>query len=264
MKILIFIFLFFLATTAFSAVPYVIERSFKNCLDRRFAEKEFKQFYHTLDSLERISVDFSEFKSYKIYTDNIGKLLNSTNYYQKGIAYRLVASLGDKEYNALLLERMNVEDNKFLKTLNVAAIMKLLPTQTTIAFDYLVDMNDFSNSPLLPLYLSMNEQSIIRTGYERIQDKRPRAKVFALQTLARFDTNKKVESLIVQALKEWEAGIKGYAVVALGVYKKGGYKDILAPYLKEPQLREVIIETLEHSESNADVIYAEELKRKRR
>ncbi|HRO42167.1 MAG TPA: hypothetical protein PL009_05000 [Flavipsychrobacter sp.] len=258
----LFIFTIFSAH-AYAEVPYVLEREFKICTQRSFSEKQFLRFYHVLDSLENASIDFSEFKNYKAYTSSINNLLNSTNYYQKGIAYRLVASLKDKEFNTLLLERMKMEDNKFLRTLNAAAIMKLMPTQTTVAFDYLVDCEDFASSPLLPVYLTMDEKSIIKTGYARLNDSRLRAKVFALQTIARFDTNPKVEELIIKSLKEWDLNIKGYAIVALSVYKRGHYKAILSPYLKETQLREVIIETLEKSAVEEDIVFAEQLKRKK-
>jgi len=251
------------AIRAYGDVPYVLEREFKICLDRKFAEKDFLRFYQVLDSLEAVSTDFTEFKNYKIYASNITNLLNSVNYYQKGIGYRLVASLKDREFNALLLERMKLEDNKFLRTLNAAAIMKLMPAQTTVCFDYLVDAEDFATSPLLPVYLAMDEKNIIATGYARLNDTRPRARVFALQTLARFSNDPKIDDLIAKALKEWDPSIKGYAVVALGVHKKGNYKPVLTPYVKEPQLRDVIIETLERSTSPEDIAFAEQLKKKR-
>lgn len=250
------------AFRAKAQVPYALEKEFKNCLRRDFDEKGFLQFYQMLDSLERAGVNFSELKTYKVYSTHISKLLNSVNYYQKGIAYRLIASLKDKTFNTLLLERMEMEDNKFLKTLTAAAIMKLMPTQTTVAFDFLVDCDDFATSPLLPVYLAMNEKSIIKTGYTRLNDKRPRAKVFALQTIARFDTRKQVDSIIIKAIQDWDANIKGYAIIALGIHRQGNYKDILQPYLNEPQLKEVILETLENSYTEMDIHYAEELKRK--
>ncbi len=244
-------------------IPYVLEKEFKYSLQRKYSENDFLRFYNVLDSLEDAGVNFTEFKSYKIYTTGIGNLLNSVNYYQKGIAYRLVACLKDKSHNSFLLERMKTEDNKFLRTLNAAAIMRLMPAQTTVAFDYLVDSEDFATSPLLPLYLGMDEKYIIKTGYARLKDKRPRAKVFALQTIARFDPNPKVEELIIKALEEWEPNIKGYAIVALGIHKKGHYKSVLTPYLKEAHLREVIIETLEKSVIQDDIVFAEQLKKKR-
>jgi len=259
---LLVIFISFSVRT-YADVPYVLEREFKRCLQRSFSEKEFLQFYQVLDSLEQAAVDLSPFKEYKIYSTGILNLLNSSNYYQKGIGYRIVATLKDKEFNSLLLERLKMEDNKFLKTLNAAAVMKLMPTQTTVAFDYLVDSEDFATSPLLPVYLSMDEKSIVKTGYARLNDGRLRAKVFALQTLARFDTSARVEAIIIKALKEWDVSIKGYAIVALGVHKKGSYKDILSPYLKETQLREVIIETLEKSATEADILFADQLKKKK-
>jgi hypothetical protein len=51
--------------------------------------------------------------------------------------------------------------------------------------------------------------------------------------------------------------------VALSVHRKGQFKAILAPYYKEPALKEVIIKTLEESPTGEDITYAEELKRKR-
>jgi hypothetical protein len=263
MRIIYLILLLFIAQASFATTPYILEKEFKACLKHTYAEKDFLRFYHLLDSLEG-KTDISEFRNYQVYTSNINKLLNSFNVYQKGIAYRLVSALRDNEFKWLLVDRLPVEENKFLKTLNAAAMMKLAPSQTTLAFDYLVDNEDFATSPLIPIYLSMDMFSIIKTGYERINDKRPKAKVFALQTLARFDGNSNVDSLIVKALKEWDKSIKGYAVVALGVHRKGKYKSILAPYTKEPELKEVIIETLQNSNAEEDIVFAEELKRKRR
>lgn len=263
MKTLFFLLFSALAFHATAEVPYILEREFKKVLDRKYSEKDFLAFYHVLDSLENAGVNLEEFKTYKMYATGINNLLNSTNYYQKGIAYRLLGSLKDKNHNNLLLERMKTEDNKFLKTLNAAAVMKLMPTQTTLAFDYLVNCDDFATSPLLPLYLAMDEKSIIKTAHFRLNDSRPRAKVFALQTLARFENHPKVEEHIVKALKDWDPNIKGYAVVALRVHKRGHYKEILAPYVKEAQLRDVIIETLELSNIQEDITFAEQLRKKR-
>jgi len=250
------------AFQADAQVPYVLEKEFKKCVERGYAEKDFLQFYSVLDSLENKAIDLSDFRNYKIYTSNINNLLNSINFYQKGIAYKLISCLKDKEFCGLLLERMKLEDSRFLKTLNAAAVMHLMPTETTIAFDYLVDSEDFATSPLLAVYLCMDTKSIIKTGYERLNDPRLKAKVFALQTLARFDPDSKVDSIIVAAIKDWDVSIKGYAIVALSVHMKGHYKDILAPYFKEPQLQDVIIETLEKSNIQTDILYAEQLKKK--
>lgn len=245
-------------------VPYILEKEFKACLQRNYSEKDFLRFYNVLDSLERSAVDFSEFKNYKTYTSSISNLLNSVNYYQKGMAYRMVACLKDHEFNQLLLERMKIEDNKFLKTLNAAAIIHLMPAETTVTFDYLIDNEDLASSPLIPVYLAMDTKSLIKTGYARLNDSRAKAKVFALQIIARFDPDPKVDDLIIKSLKEWDVNIKGYAIVALSVHRPGDFKDILTPYLREPQLKEVIVETLMNSKTEADVRYAEELKRKRR
>ena len=260
---LIFFIAFSVVSISCRAVPYVLEKEFKNAMDRNYSEKEFLRFYHVIDSLEA-STEFAEFKSYQMYTSNISKMLNSFNVYQKGIAYRLVAALKDVEFNALLQERLPSETNKFLQTLNAYAVMRLAPKQTTIAFDYLVDNEDFATSSLIPVYLEMDALSIVKTAYARLNDKRPKGKVFALQTLARFDPSPSVDSIIIDALERWDVSIKGYAIVALGVHRKGHFKDILAPYYKELQLRDVILETLEDSQTGADVLYAEELKRNRR
>jgi hypothetical protein len=261
-KLIILLLLLVSAAGSKAETPYILEKEFKNCLKKNYSEKEFLRFYNVLDSLEAIT-DFTDFRNYKIYTSNITFLINSNNVYQKGISYRLVSSLKDVEYNGLLQQRLPTEDNKFLKTLNAAAVMRLAPKQTTIAFDYLADHEDFASSPLIPLYLAMDPASIIKTAYLRLNDKRVKAKVFALQTLARFDPSPAVDSIIVKALKDWDVSIKGYAVVALSVHRKGQYKAILAPYYKEPALKEIILQTLEESATSEDISYAEELKRKR-
>lgn len=264
MKTFLLSFLLFLTSAGSRAqVPYILEKEFKDCLKRSFSEKDFMQFYHILDSLETVPMDISAFKAYKIYSTSISNLLHSVNYYQKGIAYRLLASLKDGSYNSLLLERMKIEDNKFLRTLNAASVMKLMPKQTTITFDFLVDCEDFATHPLIGTYLAMDEKSIIKTAYARVHDRRLKAKVFALQILARFDPDPKVDELIAEALKDWDVSIKGYAVVALGVHRSGNYKSFLAPYVKEAQLREVIIETLEKSSVAEDLVFAEQLKHRR-
>lgn len=249
--------------SARAQVPYILEKEFKTSLKSGYSEADFKRLYHILDSLEKESVNFSEFKAYSIYSGNIEKMLKSINFYQRGIAYQLLSSLNDKRFNDLLLERLKSESNSFLKTLNAAAVMRLIPSATTPAFDFLVDCDDFATSPLLPAYLAMKPESIIRTAYERLEDKRPKARVFALQILARFDDRPEVDSIIIKALKNWDDNLKGYAIVALGIHRKGEYKDILEPYLRLPLLKEVILETLQKSNTPEDHIFAENLKRKR-
>lgn len=255
-------FLLLICLNASASVPYILEKEFKLCLNRNYSEKEFLKFYKVLDSLND-KTNIQEFKTYSSYTGNINKLINSFNVYQKGIAYKLVATLNDQDFKNLLIERLSGEENKFLKTLNAAAVMQLAPKQTTLAFDFLVDCDNFANSPLLPVYLSMDSASIVKTAFLRLNDKRVKGKVFALQTLARFDADSTVDSIIIKCLHDWDISIKGYAIVALRIHRKRNFKDILSPYVNELELRDVILETLEKSYSGADVRFAEQLKRKR-
>ncbi len=134
--------------------------------------------------------------------------------------------------------------------------------QTNIEFDYVIDNEDFGNMHLIPLYLEMDMKSIIKTSYARLNDKRPKAKVLALQTIARYDESPGVDSVIVKALNDWDISIKGYAVVALGIHRKNGnFKPVLSAYMKHPELHDVIIETLEKSPTREDIIYAQTLKK---
>ena len=259
-KILVALLILLSATNVQAETPYILEKEFKACLSHKYGEKEFLRFYKVIDSLEA-TIDFREFRNYQIYTTNIQRLINSHNLYQKGISYRLVAALKDVEYNGLLQERLKTEENEFLQTLNAYAVMRLSPKSTTLAFDHLVDHEDFNNSELIPVYLAMDALSIVKTAYARLDDPRLKAKVFALQTLARFDPSPKVDSIIIKSIHDWDISIKGYAIVALGVHRKGNFKDILAPFWKEIRLREVILETLEDSHTGEDIRYAEELKR---
>lgn len=262
MRAFLFVLLFCGAVCSKAVVPSVLEREFTVALKPNYAEKEFYQFYHILDSLE-VRISFVEFGKSRLYVSNINMLVNSANNFQRALAYRFIAILRDKDFGSLMTERLESDENSFLKSLNVVAFMRTCPTKTTIAFDYLVNHENFSESTLLPFYLQMDLKSIVKTAYARLEDERPKAKVFALQTLARYCPEPSVDTVIVKALKDWDLSIKGYAIVALSVHKKGNYKPILAPYFREVALQEIIIKTLEKSHSEEDMLYAMELKRKR-
>jgi len=105
---------------------------------------------------------------------------------------------------------------------------------------------------------------ILKQNFVTINKRTMIARVFALQTMARFDPSPHVDTIIINAIRDWDLKIKGYAIVSLGIHRKGNFKDILAPYYKEQELREIIIQTLEQSQTGEDVLYAEELKRKKR
>lgn len=202
------------------------------------------------------------FKNDTLYRNNISRLYQSSNMYQRAIAYELIERLIDTVFSNTIVSKMQNEKNELCSIRACYAATQIARKETTKIFDYIIDHEDFGDAHLLPMYLSMDTLSIINTSYERLSDKRKFGRICALQSMAMFDHSEKAGSIILKALNEWPDDEKGYAIAALGMNKSKKLKQYLEPYASNPKLKKIIIRTLQESDSREDKKFADELEKK--
>ncbi|MCB0696891.1 MAG: hypothetical protein KDC07_05980 [Chitinophagaceae bacterium] len=200
-----------------------------------------------------------DFKDNALYMNNIRKLLLADNIYQRAIGYKLVGVLKDTSFSDFISKSLTNEKGDYAGFWNAYAVAITAPRATTVLFDFIVKYEDYGDAHMMPMYMQMDTTNIIRTAYERIDDTSMRAKILALQSMALLDTSNKSLTYIVDALSKWDDSIKGYAVVALGMREKKDLLQYLKPLADNTELKDVIIQVLNESESKEDIEFAETL-----
>lgn len=206
-----------------------------------------------------IKYSLSEFKETDVYKNNIQDLLDSKNPNKRHFAYMLITFSGDKSYEEELLKRLKTEESKE-NLMNIGmALMYLETDRTTPVFDFLVENEEFGGAQLLPLFVRLNKDSLQNTAYNRINSKNDKAKVLSVQLFSFTGKNKKTEQLLLEAVKNWDYDIKGYAVYSMKQLGMGNLKDVLIPLLDNPKTREIALQALSNSPTKEDVDYLKEL-----
>ncbi len=235
----------------------VLVTSFKKTLNKFYTENDLFGFFSVLDTLPNQEICIFKYDS--LYTNNIDKLTTG-NIYQRTIAYKLFYKLHDTSRTNIALLKLETEKEDLASFWLAIAIMNNLPLETNTAFNYLIKNEDFGDPHLIPFLIKMDKQHLIITANNNISNPNNKAKVIALQALADVDSSSVVDTIIRTCIKTWDISIKGYAIDALSYRKSGHLKSLLVPYLKYPQLRNVVKSVLESSGTLEDRKFAKQLK----
>jgi len=274
-KLLTLIFLTF-SFCSFSQTITDFKIDFEKSLDKGFSEKELNQMFRTYSNLLTPHSDITQltagikgesiqqyplnsFKSEKIYKKNINKLFDSENSYQRILAYIVIAGSGDKSYEKRLLKKIDIETNKGNLIWAGMALLYLNSEHTTPLFDFLVENETFGDAHMLPLYFKLNPDSLQSTAYQRIHSENVTAKILAAQVLSATEKNEKTEKLLLEAVKNWDYNIKGYAIYSVKVLEIGNLLESFKPLLDSTQTRSIAIEALANSPTKEDVDYLKSL-----
>jgi HEAT repeat protein len=280
MKYLYFLVVIFLTTLAVHGQEKKSRESFINdftkALDKNFSEDDLNKMFRDYSDLltphsdvtqlsqrlqgNTISIyPLSDFKNYKIYADNINNLLNSANQNQEILAYLVIAASGDISKEDFLLNRIVSEKEKGHLLWAGMALLYFNCEHTTPLFDFLVKYEDFGDAHMLPMYIKLNKDSLQQTAYNRINGDNVKAKVLAAQILSVTSLNAKTELILIQAVKNWDFNIKGYAIYSINKLKIGNLLQTFKPLLDSPQTRSIALEALANSPTIADHNYLIEL-----
>jgi HEAT repeat protein len=252
------------------------KKDFKKATETEFSESELNEMFRTYSNLltphsditqltasfknERIiQYPLSEFKETDDYKNNIQTLLNSENPNQRLLSYLVIAGAGDKNYEKELLEKLKTEKTKGNLIWSGMALMYLQTSHTTPLFDFLIENENFGDSHMIPMYFQLNKDSLQNTAYNRINSTNLKAKVLSAQLLSKTGKNEKTEKLLLDAIKNWEYNIKGYAIFSVKELKMGNLRETFIPLLDITKTRPIAIEALANSPTKEDVDYLKQL-----
>ena len=274
-KLLTLIFLTF-SFYGFSQTIEDFKIDFEKSLDQGFGEEQLNQMFRTYSNLLTPHSDITQltagikgesiqqyplnsFKSEKLYKRNINKLFDSENSYQRILAYLVIAGSGDKSFEKGLLKKIENETNKGNLIWAGMALLYLNTEYTTPLFDFLVENETFGDAHMLPLYFKLNTDSLQSTAYQRIHSENVTAKILAAQILSVTEKNGKTEKLLLDAVKNWDYNIKGYAIYSVKVLEIGNLLESFQPLLDSTQTRSIAIEALANSPTQEDIDYLKAL-----
>ena len=252
------------------------KKDFKKVTESEFSESELNEMFRTYSNLliphsditqltasfknERIiQYPLSEFKETDDYKNNIQTLLNSENPYKRLLSYLVIAGAGDKNYEKELLEKLKTEKTKGNLIWSGMALMYLQTNHTTPLFDFLIENENFGDSHMIPMYFQLNKDSLQNTAYNRINSTNLKAKVLSAQLLSKTGKNEKTEKLLLDAVRNWDYNIKGYAIFSVKELEMGNLKETFIPLLDSTKTRPIALEALANSPTKEDVDYLKRL-----
>lgn len=252
------------------------KKGFKKATETEFNESDLNEMFRTYSNLltphsditqltasfknERIiQYPLSEFKETDDYKNNIRTLLNSENPSQRLLSYLVIAGAGDRNYEKELLEKLKTEKTKGNLIWSGMALMYLQTNHTTPLFDFLIENENFGDSHMIPMYFQLNKDSLQNTAYNRINSSNLKAKVLSAQLLSKTGKNEKTEKLLLDAVRNWNYNIKGYAIFSVKELEMGNLKETFIPLLDSTKTRPIAIEALANSPTKEDVDYLKRL-----
>lgn len=252
------------------------KKDFKNATKTEFSETELNDMFRKYSTLltphsditqltaslknQRIlQYPLSEFKETDVYKNNIQTLFNSENPNQRLLSYLVIAGAGDINYEKGLLGKIKTEKEKGNLIWSGMALMYLKTTHTTELFDFLIENENFGDSHMIPLYFKLDKDSLQNTAYARINSDNLKSKILSAQILSITGKNKKTEELLLDAVKNWNYNIKGYAIYSVKELQIGNLKETFIPLLDSTQTRSIAIQALANSPTIEDVDYLKEI-----
>jgi HEAT repeat protein len=275
-KYIIIVVVFLTSVIAFGQNIEDFKKDFKNATKTEFSETELNDMFRKYSNLLTPHSDItqltaslknqtilqyplSEFKDTDDYKNNIQTLFNSKNSNQRILSYIVIAGAGDINYEKGLLEKIKTEKEKGNLIWSGMALMYLKTNHTTELFDFLTKNENFGDSHMIPLYFKLNKDSLQNTAYARINSENLKAKVLSAQILSITGKNKKTEKLLLDAVKNWNYNIKGYAIYSVKELQIGNLKETFIPLLDSTKIRSIVIQALANSPTIEDVNYLKEI-----
>ena len=197
----------------------------------------------------------SDFKNENLYKNNIDKLLNSENSYQRLFSYLVIGASNDLTKELVLLKRLKEEKGKGNLIWCGMALFNLNTKHTTEMFDFLVENENFNDAQMLPLYMQLDKDSLRATSYKNYKSENTKAKILAIQTLSQTGKNPLTEQVVLEAVKNWDFDIKGYAIYTVGELQIGNLLRTFKLLLENKKTRKIALEALANSPTKEDKDY---------
>lgn len=246
----IFSILFFASTQA--QTIEVFERDFEKGIACNFDEKwmnNFEQKYeeilseHTPASIylaPEYGVEkylLESIKDKKHYQKGIKKLLKSSNFKHRLLAYCMIANAGDLTYEKVLVNGLKDENKKRdEKTLIAFSLAFLEIKDAAPLFDFLV-ANPHTSDYFGMAYLNLPPDVLERAAYRRMDNDNIFAKELVVASLIKAPLNAKNEAIIREALEASEETVFRMGVNAAARHRLGNLLEKLKPRLEYDEER---------------------------
>jgi HEAT repeat protein len=196
-----------------------------------------------------------DFKNEDLYKDNIDMLLNSKNSFHRLLSYLVIGASDDSSKEKILLKRLVEEKEKGNLIWCGMALLNIKTKHTTELFDFLIKNEDFGDSHMLPLFIQLDKDSLRETAYRRYNNEDINTKILAIQILSQTGKNPKTEKIVLDAVKNWDFNIKGYAIYTVKELQIGNLLETFKPLLENDKTRKIALEALANSPTKEDNDY---------
>lgn len=248
------------------------KEDFKLSLDKEFNETNlndlFSKYPHLLTPQSDITqltsnlkgeklknYPLNDFKNDDLYIDNIDKMLNSDNSYQRLFSYLIIGASNDLTKEDQLLNKLKIENEKGNLIWCGMSLLNLKTKHTTEIFDFLVENEDFGDAHMLPLFIKLDKSNLQETAYKRYNSENLKAKILAIQILSQTGKNPETEKIVLEAVKNWDINIKGYAIYTVKELQIGNLLETFKPFLDNDKTKKIALEALANSPTNSDNEY---------
>lgn len=252
-----------------SAQKCSIPEPLKNEINQAMTKDDLKEddFYRINNMLfdYEFKDSLSTLKNCECYSNNIENLFNSTDPEKRVIAYRLIGSAQDPTFNDKLIEKIKSDESSLLKTWSSTALMT---NKSSEASDELFNL--FSSYPqglpvdiLINMYIKYDTIAVKKTCWKFIDSENKNQQILAIQCLANFEKDEKLQAKLIEFLNSWDNNYKGWVISSISMQKMENLKPILEKYIEIENLKNVIIRALENSPTKTDNKFAKQLEKKK-
>ena len=275
-KIIITIFLLTFYAKVQSQDLTNFKNDFKLSLDKAFNEKNlndlFSKYPHLLTPQSDITqltsnlkgetlytFPLSDFKNDNLYKENIDNMLNSDNSFQRIFSYLIIGASNDITKEDILLNKLKTEKEKGNLIWCGMSLLNLKTKHTTEIFDFLVENENFGDAHMLPLFVKLDKNSLQETAYKRYNSENLKAKILAIQILSQTGKNPETEKIVLDAVKNWDMNIKGYAIYTVKELQMGNLLETFKPFLDNDKTKKIALQALANSPTISDNEYLKSL-----
>jgi hypothetical protein len=227
-------------------IPKLIEKKITETSTNEDFGKEYYYKIHDLLDQYEVTDNLKCLIKSDSYSKNINGLFNSETTEKRLLAYRLISVAKDSTFNDELINRINSKEDSSLKTWSAMALMA---NNCSKASDDLFKL--FSSYPdslpsgiLSKMYIQYNHNAVKKTCWKFVDSKNRQQQVLAVQCLASYEEDEKLQTKLLEYVNTWEDGYKGYIIYAMSLQNMENLKPVLEKYVNTGNLKQVIIMAL--------------------
>ena len=116
---------------------------------------------------------------------------------------------------------------------------------------------------LINMYIKYDTNAVKKTCWKFIDSENRNQQIMAIQCLANFEKDEKLQAKLIEFLNSWDNNSKGWVISSISMQKMENLKPILEKYSEVENLKNVIIGALENSPTKTDKKFAKQLEKKK-